>query len=45
MRRAWKSPQFEQLEISRYMLLPRQPDLDVVGLARGEAHVAGAQHA
>ena len=23
--------------------LPRQPDLDVVGLGRGEAHVAGAQ--
>src|SRR6185312_17358323 len=24
-------------------LLPGQPDLDVVGLARGEAHVAGAE--
>ena len=25
-------------------LLPRQPDLDVVGLGGGEAHVAGRQH-
>ena len=24
--------------------LPRQPDLDVVGLLRGEAHVAGGEH-
>src|SRR6185437_12140808 len=25
-------------------LLPRQPDLDVIGLARTETHIAGAQH-
>ena len=25
-------------------VLPRQPHLDVIGLGRGEAHVAGAQH-
>ena len=42
MRRAWKSPQPSRRR-SRDRPLPRQPDLDVVGLLRGETHVAGAQ--
>ena len=45
-RRAWNASQLLQDEISRYVVLARQPDLDVVGLRRREAHVAGAeQHA
>jgi hypothetical protein len=40
MRRAWKSPQTETEEIS---ILPRQPDLNVIGLARAEADIAAAQ--
>ena len=43
MRRAWNSPQTEQDGDFAIHVLAGQPDLDVVGLLRGKAHVAGAE--
>ena len=43
MRRAWNASQFEHERDLAVGVLRRQPDLEVVGLRRTEAHVAGAQ--
>src|SRR6185503_2279797 len=42
------APRLESLEVAArgdlaIRALPRQPDLDIVGLGRGESHVSGAQ--
>jgi hypothetical protein len=43
MRRAWKAPHVRAGADLAVGVLRRQPDLEVIGLGRAEAHVAAAQ--